>query len=85
MGKRTTGISHPTSDIRHPSSDIRHKRSDIQRKTLDIRHQTLGISKGRTIRKLIGGAEAGARAKYPKNIRARENSMKKNSCMPINT
>ena len=59
MGKRTTGISHPTSDIRHPSSDIRHKRSDIQRKTLDIRHQTLGISKGRTIRKLIGGEGAG--------------------------
>ena len=36
-------------------------------------------SKGRTIRKLMGGL-----AEYKKNIRARENEMKNNSCTPIN-
>ena len=36
-------------------------------------------SKGRTIRKLMGGG----RAKNKKNIRARHNWMKKNSCTPI--
>ena len=33
-----------------------------------------------SIRKLIGGGGA----KYKKNIRTRENLMKKNSCTPIN-
>ena len=65
-------------------ADIRHQSSLIGHKTSIIRHQTFDISKGRTIRKLIGGAGAGARAKYQKNIRARENEMKKNSCTPIN-
>ena len=81
MGKRTSGISHPTSDIRHPSSDIRHKRSDIQRKTSDIRHLTFlrdGPSEN-----LLEARGAGARAKYQKNIRARENSMKKNSARQL--
>ena len=33
--------------------------------------------KGRTIRKLIRGGGGGGRAKYNKNIRTRENKMKK--------
>ena len=42
--------------------------------------------KGRTIRKLTGLERGGGgwRAKYKKNIRARENSTKKNSCTTIN-
>ena len=50
----------------------------MQRKTSDIRHLTF-LRDGPSENLL----EAGARAKYQKNIRARENSMKKNSARQL--
>ena len=51
-------------------------------KTLQPIAQVASVTGDGPLENLLGGG--GGRAKYKKNIRARENSTKKNSCTPVN-